>query len=736
MKRRMLLTAVLVMFLIQPALIGADDKEENTNKIIPERSVETVVIDGQLQESIWQKSPLRKIFITFSPGYGEQLDQDTWIWTAYDLKNLYFAFKCFDSEPDKIKMSVAHRDRITMDDQVGIRLDSIDSKQTSFEFYINPKGIQADAVNSSVSVEGADFSSDFVWESASASFDEGYIVEVRIPLESLRFQAAEEVSMGVSFFRQISRLGIRAAWPEIKAGQTVYNSMASIIYRDLKGALKLEVLPNLAYTSYDNRQTQDYWTQNRDTNFGFGLKYGITSAMTVEATWNPDFSQVESDSFQVEVNQRYPIFYSEKRPFFMESKEVMDLAVVKWGLMPVPVHTRFIVDPQWAAKFSGSAGRMSFAFLAANDRSAGRQWDMGINPNEGESALYGVVRAKYNIGSDNSVGFIYSGRHFAGQRNDVVGGDLKYRFTENLRGTLSYLRSASREDAGASLREGNSVNAMLEYRSSHFFAMAAYELYDKDFSMATAFVQRLGVSRILVGMGPAFDLDLKPVPWLKRMVPYIYYLKLHDLQTQMDDRAWILGLTLNFAPMGTASFEYYNEQEAWAGNLFKKNYFHGEGLIQIFKWLQLIGMSNIGEAIYYHPVSPFLGDGQTYSLGASIQPDNKVNIGLEYLYTTLRQKLDRQNVYSVNLYNIRATYQFNKYFFIRGILRYNSFQQRLLTDFLASFTFIPGTVVHLGYGTLHLKTRWQENHWVPGMGDLLPMKRGLIFKVSYLWRVG
>jgi hypothetical protein len=113
------------------------------------------------------------------------------------------------------------------------------------------------------------------------------------------------------------------------------------------------------------------------------------------------------------------------------------------------------------------------------------------------------------------------------------------------------------------------------------------------------------------------------------------------------------------------------------------------------------------------------------------------------LYTDLRQKqssivepgVSDREIYSVNIYNFRTTYQFNKYFFIRGILRYNSFQEKLLTDFLASFTLIPGTVVHLGYGSIYLRNQWVDNRWVPGQGDFLPMKRGLFFKASYLWRI-
>ena len=726
-------------------LLRGVELSEKDRIIIPDKVLHyhSIKIDGELDEAAWKLPAINKEFRTISPNYGDLLTQETRVWAAYDKRNLYFAFKCFDTEPHKIKTSIAQRDNISRDDQVGILLDASGNKQTSYEFYINPNGIQGDAVNSAVSVDGPDKSPDFVWDSAGKITPEGYQVEVRIPLESIRYQAGKTVKMRVIFTRQISRLGTKGAWPEIKPGQTTFNFMATLVYKELKGALKLEVLPNFTYSRNENRQETNTWVKETDTNIGMALKYGITSSITAEATVNPDFSQVESDAFQVEVNQRYPLFYSEKRPFFMESKEVLDFSVIKWGMMPAPIHTRLIADPGWAVKFSGSSGRLNFAFLAANDRSPGRAWQEGINPGEGKSAFFGIVRAKYNIGSDNSIGILYSGRHFAGQSNDVAGADLKYRLSKHIRATLSYLYSATREAEGDPLKKGNGWNAMLQYNTPTFFSLAAYERYDTDFFMATAFLNRVGIRRVIIGAGPVFNMKIKKLPWLKGIIPYVYYLELHDLGTKMEDMAWIFGLTQNFAPLGEVNLEYYIEDEAWAGTIFHKKYLFAQGQIQLFKWLHLNGNLITGDAVYYDPQNPFLGSSLTFGIGAAVEPGIKLNIGFDYLYADLRYKQSSAvtpsesggKVYTVNIYNLRTTYQFNKYFFIRGTLRYNSFQEKLLTDFLASFTLIPGTVVHLGYGSLHLRNRWIGHRWVPGQGDLLQMKRGLFFKASYLWRI-
>jgi hypothetical protein len=625
-----------------------------------------------------------------------------------------------------VKTSLAQRDKILRDDYVGVLLDAMGSRQGSFEFYVNPSGIQMDAVNSAVS--GGDITPDFVWQSAAKLTPDGYHAEIRIPLESIRFKSGKEVKMNVAFFRSVPHLGVMAVWPEIPAGQSDFNVMAAIVYKDLEAGLRLEILPNITYSIDSERTTPDTWDKTRDTNFGVGIKYGITSAITAEATWKPDFSQVESDVFQVEVNRRYPIFYSEKRPFFMESKDVLDFTVVNGGMMLAPVHTRLIADPGWAAKLSGSAGKMNFALLAANDRSAG--WYSTDLPGESKSALFGIIRAKYNIGSDNTLGVLYTGRHFAEQRNDVAGVDLKYRLSGEIRTSLSFLYSASREAEGDPLKNGTGLNAMLEYNTIWLCSMAIYERYSSDFFMATAFQNRVGISRGGFTIGPVFNIKSPKIKWLTLIIPTISYYRLYDLETKMTDTTRWLGLNFSFAPQGELHIQFWHENEAWAGKLLDKKYFYTSGSIQLFKWLYLYQDMTFGDQIYYHPSEPFVGNGKTLNFGVTLEPMSKLKVGLNYLHSDLKEKQTGNKIYSVDIYNLQTVYQFNKYFFLRGIVRYDNFEEKLLTDFLASFTLIPGTVVHLGYGSLYMKYPWN-----PGRDDLMKVKQGIFFKASYLWRI-
>jgi hypothetical protein len=741
--RRYVIIITLVM-VMAPGLSWPVELLEDGQLIIADRVSEQITIDGELTEAVWNLPALDRAFITYAPKFGEHLPEATKVWAAYDNENLYFAARCYDSEPDRIKTSISQRDKILNDDLIGILLDFMGTQQSSYEFYMNPNGIQADAVNSAVST--TDFTPDLVWESAGKMTGDGYQVECRIPLKSIRYQVGKdnEVKMRVMFYRQIIHLGVIAFWPQLRPGQTDFNCMTNLVYRGLEGGgLKLELLPNFTFSGDSERLEADTWDKTTDTNIGIGIKYGITASITAEAAINPDFSQVESDAFQVEINKRYPLFFSEKRPFFMESQEVLDFTVVhdamasllEYGMMVSPIHTRRIVDPGWAVKFSGASGKMNFAVLAANDRSAGSPWENSINPNEGKSALFGIARAKYNIGADNSLGILYTGRHFQGQQDNAAGLDLKYRLFKNLRTSLSYLHSSSREDEGLPWKNGDGWNAILQYITPRLIFMTSFERYDSDFFMATAFQNRVGINRWWFGIGPYINVDIKLLPWLKRIVPYLHYSRLHDLGTKMDDISRVFGLYMNFAPRGDLYLEYRVEDEAWKGKLFDKNYFIVLGYIQLSRWLQFNARIYHGGQIYYDAENPFSGNDRTIDIGVTLQPGKKFTAGLYYLHSDFKDKQTRQKIYSLDIYNLHTTYQFNKYFFIRGILRFDNLQEKLLTDFLASFTLVPGTVVHLGYGSLYLKNQWQDNRWIPGQGNLIKMRQGLFFKASYLWRI-
>jgi hypothetical protein len=730
------LVIVEILFMLVLATIVLAMEVKSGEKVLLPREISiSPIIDGNLEDEAWQNdTPLIKDFITYNPLYGEVFPQKTLIWMAYDSDNLYFAFYCYDSEPQKIKTSITKRDNMWNDDWVGISLDSLGNKQSSYDLFVNPNGIQGDILNSVVS--GEDSSLDFVWYSAGRVTDDGYQVEMRIPLRSILFKGGKEVRMGILFKRKISRLGICGCWPDLKPGYGMFNILATAIYKSLRIPLNFELLPNFVYGKNDNRKDPHTWNRAETfSNIGIDLKYGITSSITAEVTVNPDFSQVESDAFQVEVNQRYPLFYSEKRPFFMEGLDIFDFAVDPWGFMLSAVHTRNIAEPNWGAKFSGTSGRITFGILTSADKRASTFCNEELISSECNTAYITIARSRYSLGGENYIGALYSGREFTNGYNRVIGSDFICRFRDHHQTRISFLQTYSQETEDGKKTNGSGINFVYSYDIKPLGFWVGYARYGTDFRMDSAFYKRIGISNGWIWIGPKFYPDPQKVSWLKLIHPQFTAQITHDFLTNMNDKLLNFAIQLSFTKQGFVDLAYYLERECWANKAFSKSYLELEARVQITKWLHLGSNLSSGDRIYYDLENPYLGKANSFAIKFIFQPRLKINQYFEFNYTDFYSPLNNQRAYEVSIINSHTTYQFNKYFFVRAILQYNSYQHKLLTDFLASCTIIPGTVLHIGYGALFEKRDWQNNRWINnGLGNMLNMKRSFFFKASYLWR--
>ncbi len=731
-----LINGILILLLmgLWSSEIAAISTQEEEATVYGVKVQEKIKIDGVLDEKTWQTPPIKKTFISHTPLFGDELPMETLVWVAYDTKKLYFAFQCADPDPGKIKTSITKRDNMFGDDWVAVSIDATGNGQTGYVLYVNPNGIQGDALTFAMHVDD-DRAPDFVWQSAAQMTDSGYNVEIGLPLKSIKFQSGKDVKMGILFMRRISRHSYIGAWPEIKPNHWILDSQAKAAFTDLKKQTRIEVLPALTHSDNRSRLTPQEWSDSEtSTQFGIGLKYGITSTTTAEVTINPDFSQVESDAFQVEVNQRYPLFYSEKRPFFMEGTGIFNFWTYVYGFFPKAVHTRQIVDPSWGAKLTGNVGKFSFGILSAGDEAPGQPWAFGTNPNEGDSALFSVARGKYSLGGDSYIGFLYTGRDFGDEYNRVIGADVSFRLAKKHWFRSSYLHTLSRDSEG-NVNDGPNTGYgtfVYTYGSKRFVYVAVLEHMGRDLQVDAGYLRRNAVNVVRSGVYLNFYPNQKKVPWLKLITPVISVDLTHDLNTHKDDIMVSGALTFYFTKDATLGLNYLATRENWQGQAFDLDLVGFQGGIRLSKWLKLSGNFFWREGIYYYADPAFMGSGYMGGFSADIQPSNKLNQYFSYTHADLSR--EGEELYDVNILYSKTTYQFNKYFFLRAVVQYNSFQKRLLTDLLASFTLIPGTVLHIGYGGLYEKQLWVNDQWLPLQGDLYNTKRSFFAKVSYLWR--
>jgi len=736
MKKLLFLLAIMLL-LAGTAKAANSGIRQNIRTLEPLKAASPPVLDGSLDDEVWKSAALvDDVWVTYNPVNGNELPQRTRAYMAYDDKNLYFAFYCFDSQPDRIKTSLTKRDGMFGDDWVGLSIDTVGGKKYGYELFVNPSGVQGDIFRTG---EREDSSTDWVWHSAGKVVTDGYVVEICQPLKNIRFASGKDIRMGIVFWRQISRLGMSGSWPELVPGKGIAGSQAEIAIPELARPLVLEALPSITTSSGWNRVSPSSWSGADQTgNLGIGIKYGITSSIVAEATLNPDFSQVESDSLQVTVNQRYPILYSEKRPFFMEAGNLFDLGGVGDGLgnMAIPVHTRTIVDPQWGIRLTGEQGKGSFALLASADRSPGNPWEGEDNPTLGRKATFWIGRGKLGLGKDNYVGILYSGREFGEEFNRALAADFSFRFLKNHQFTGNFIESQSNRLTADGKASGGSLTAEYTFSNDKTFFAVMTENIDPGFQMDTAYYQRSGISTIKFYIQKSFVPNAKKLPWLLGLTPQIYGAYIHDKVTGMDDKELMFEAYANFILKGQVGGFFYLGQECWAGQAFQRLTSQLSISLQPFKWLNIHSCYGFGNAIYYDAVDPFLGNRTQLHANFTLQPTKSLNLFSEHVISRFRRPETGDMVYDQRIWRSRLTYQFSPKFYVRGLVQYDSFAKRILSDFLASFTYIPGTVIYLGYGSLNESQAWSDHRWQRDVtGEkYFQTRQSFFFKVSYRYQ--
>ncbi len=687
-------------------------------------------IDGILDDEAWQYTIVDTTFYTYNPTYGDTLPQKTLIYLAYDSDYLYFAFHCFDNEPDKIKTSVSQRDQIFSDDWVGLSLDAIGNKQSAYDIFVNANGIQADILSTPNSEDTAP---DYVWNSAGRRTADGYQVEIGFPLKSIQYKSGAAVTMGVLFWRKISRLGLSGSFPEIKPGQSSFITRLPVLFENLRSPNDLQLLPSITTGRNQERENPDRWQgEKTKTDFGIGVKYALTSTLNLEATYNPDFSQVESDAYQVEVNQRYPLFFSEKRPFFMDAGSFFNLAgTAEDNNMLTAVHTRKIVDPNWGGRISGSLGRTSYGLLAAEDDWNEYKDDEAFAQ---QKALFTLARTKYTIKDESYIGAFLCDRELSSGYNRVAAMDINYRLTQGHTITLTHYQTLSNNAKTKKETQGSATVMNYMYFSKPLGIWLALENYEPQFNMETAYYYRSGIRKASGYLGPSFYPSQACWKWIRRINPFLFGYYIHDLNTGQDDQLLVAALRSFTSRQGQIRFDYVYLKEYWQGKHFNQYWGRFIASMQAFKWLQTEVFATAGHGIFYS-TDPCLGQDRRLNLSVTLQPGTKLKQSFDYNYNRMNRLNDGSRLYTVTIINSRTTYQFNKYFFLRAIVQYDSYEKKAITDFLASFTLIPGTVLHLGYGSLYEKRDWLGNDWFMQRGKFYDMKRSLFFKASYLWRI-
>ncbi len=689
----------------------------------PHKTDAPPVIDGVLDDPVWTQAPSETGFKTWNPDYGKDMQQKTVVYYAYDSENLYFAFHCYDAEPGSIKASVTSRDSISLDDYICLNLDSFNDRQALYALYVNPLGIQAD---SRFENNTEDFSVDIVWYSAGLIGDDGYTVEVRIPFKSVRYSSREPVTMGIIFERRISRLSEAGTFPPLDPAQgaNFLTQNRPLVFEGIRHYTLLEVLPSLTYGRTALHDQGSLRTADRRTDPSLTAKYGLTSQLVLDATVNPDFSQVESDAGQVDFNLRYSLYYPEKRPFFLEGQEKFTAAAAVAGdPLSNAVSTRTIVNPYLGFKFNGKVSdRDTLASIyALDEQPAGSARDY---------AHFAIVRYKHGLKDDSYLGAFFTGRFEGPRSNAVAGLDGQLRLTPASYFAYHLFGSATRAAGTAGTASGHALG--LQYMLTQRDWVVNVSLHDlsPDFWTDAGYLTRNGLTRLRVGVLPMIYPNSKV---FLRLDPLVHATLIRDKESGLleTDDLFDFRLVLPRSTQVLVGGRYGTE--VYLGERFSRSGFRIRSSSQITKQVLLVCNYVYGGKIRYLD-DPYQGRGSDAFLEVAYLPSEKLHLDLSLTYSDFTRKADGAREYDYTIGRGLATYQFNKYMFLRAIVEYNSFHKRMTTDFLASFTYIPGTVLFVGYGSLYEKLAWEDGEYRPS-DRFLETQRSFFFKASYLWRL-
>ena len=431
-------------------LAGTTDPEAVYNgragrlDVRPPRLDAELTVDGTLDEAAWSKAAMLTGFSQFTPVDGVPAADSTEVLVWYSATAIHFGIRAFEGH-GAVHATLADRDKIAADDYVQILLGTFDDGRQASVFAVNPLGVQSDGAlvetgatsgngfnNAVVKRESADLSPDFVFDSKGRLTDYGYEVEVRIPFKSLRFQPAQEQRWGINVTRQVQHSGAEDSWAPAKRASASFLSQSGHLVglTELSRGLVLEFNPSLTSKTTGSPGADGWRYAGGSPELGGSLRWGVTNNLNLNATANPDFSQVESDAGQFLFDPRNELFFSEKRPFFLDGIE-------QFTTPNQLIYTRRIVQPVAAAKLTGKGFGTDIALLSAVD-------DPGVSRNGHDHPVYNLLRLQRDIGASSRLGLVYTDRIDDRDFNRVGGLDARLLFGELYTVTLQLAGSHTR----------------------------------------------------------------------------------------------------------------------------------------------------------------------------------------------------------------------------------------------------------------------------------------------------
>jgi hypothetical protein len=716
-----------------PPIFSSSAREE----FLVVRAESTIRVDGSLDEAAWASAMRLSLPFETSPGDNTPARVDTRCHVTYDDANLYLACEAFDPDPASIRAFVTDRDDVDEHDQVGFTIDPFNDTRRAFEFGVTALGVQSDGV----------FDQQQGW--TDRSWDAICIVEAAIPFRSLRFPSVDGIqTWGIFAWRQWPRSEV----VEFRSMRLDRNNSCMLCqanlatgFQGISPGVNLELVPTVTSSRTDSRDdfpTDPLARGSIDAEPGLDLRWGITSDLTLNSTVNPDFSQVEADVAQLDVNNRFALFFPEKRPFFLEGADFFSTPLRA-------VFTRTIADPLVGTKLTGKTGANAVGAIVARDRTSnfvfpGNQGSSSASLDQDMTTV--VARFRRDVGASSTLGALYTGREGPAYYNRVGGVDGFFRPWNPLTVQLQYLRAGT--DYPDSLAEendqvtvglgGDALTGRVRYSTRNWLFQVFYQSLDPGFRADAGFINQVNIRR--------FNLWGQRKFWGRPGGAFS--------QIALNGGWWrdetLGGQLTTEGVWGNIYFEGPLQTFFWINPDRVHEYFEGQIFAQTRLWSGwgIRPSGNVGVNLQFNTgdAIDFTNAQKAFRLDVSPSVDLRLGRHVDVRLSHRWQRLSAEGteIFTANLSQVRAVYNFNPRTFVRAIAQFrntdrnpalyddevNLDEQNLFSQLLFSYKVNPQTVFFLGYSDTREGSTDEAFQTIP----LTQSSRTFFMKLGYAWR--
>ena len=745
----------------------------------PRRTTTPPTVDGLLDDAVWGNAARITEFVQREPQDGAPATEDTDVYLAYDDSNLYLAFHAKYGNPRMMRANRVDRDRAGFgDDTISVYFDTFLDQQRAYVFSVNGYGVQGDSIvggrgrgggggggfggGGRGGIPRGDRSWDALFTTGGQPVADGYTAEMAIPFKSLRYPArpgGAPHTWGFQIVRRIRGKDETIVWSPVSRDMAGFLPQMGVLdgMTGLSTSRNLEVQPTFTafrYGTFDETAGQ-LVDGEAQPDFGANFKYGVTPNLIADFTLNPDFSQIESDRPQVEVNQRFALFYPELRPFFLEGAEIFQIQA------PVTVvHTRTIVDPQYGAKLTGKAGKTTLGVLFASDEGASLGVDDRLDPAFGQSAQTFVGRARYDLYSESFIGAIVTDREFLDGYSRLVGADSNFRIgaTHQL-GFRAFGTDRRAAQSGpqvnpcpATASDPEGPAACGGYAMDFGFRKRGRNLsYSIDsFALSPDFRTDVGFVRRTDQRETQADIEYEwwPQSWVISWGPELRYGRNYNFDQVLEDEQFRAGVSANFAKNIRYSFDVDQDMERYYGMDFDKRRYRMFGNVNTSRVLSFGSGFDWGDEVYFDGANAFLGRESGFRTFINFRPVSRfatnVNIttsrftdplGLFTAGVNDGERREDGEIFNVNIFRALNTYQVTDRLALRNITEFNTWDGKIALNFLATYRVNSGTAFYVGYDDHYQQhERFYDDQVNITDRGYLQTNRAVFTKIQYLFR--